>query len=252
MVCGVQGYNPWKFFEAKLEWAYSNEKFEEDRAKGYFPNQVASVLAAAGAAAVRQSTTTFADFFWDIWRQRGHRLPEADAVVQGRTPTEKKLADFVFMFCMSCDRQSLVLAHGDSDTVRHTPHTTHHTPHTTHHTPHTTHHTPHTTHHTHLTNRARTQWEERLVLHGVRDMTTLEEEADIEPFAHALGCATPQRIYNRACPAHNRLRDIESPLHDTCGVCGVRVSCAVCVCRVRCVRRQLRVVATSSRAWSRW
>ncbi len=118
----VQGYNPWKFFEAKLEWAYSNEKFEEDRAKGYFPNQVASVLASGGgAAAVRQSATAFADFFWDIWRQRGHRLPEADAVVEG---TAKKLADFVFMFCMSCDRQSLVLAHGDSDTVRHT-HRTH-------------------------------------------------------------------------------------------------------------------------------
>jgi hypothetical protein len=133
MVCGAQGYNPWKFFEAKLEWAYSNEKFEEDRAKGYFPNQVASVLASGGgAAAVRQSATAFADFFWDIWRQTGHRLPEADAVVEG---TDKKLADFVFMFCMSCDRQSLVLAHGDSDTVRHT-HDTHDT---TRHDTHTTH-----------------------------------------------------------------------------------------------------------------
>jgi hypothetical protein len=250
MVCGVQGYNPWKFFEAKLEWAYSNEKFEEDRAKGYSPNQVASPLASGGgAAAVRQSATAFADFFWDIWRQRGHRLPRAGAVVEG---TDKKLADFVFMFCMSCDRQSLVLAHGDSDTVRRTTRRTHttHTARTTH-TAHTTHttrtrtraRTHDTRMHTHLTHRTHAQWEERLVLHGVRDMTTPEEEADIEPFARALGCATPQRIHNRACATHNRLPEICSPLPDTCGVCGVRV---------RCVRRQPRAVATSSRAWSRW
>jgi len=100
-------YNPWKFFEAKLEWAFSNEKFDEERLRGYFPNQVASVLASPAPPKTQQVAITFAELFWSIWNEKGYHLPCPDEHIE-RMPSS--LSCFVFMFCLSSERLSLVLS----------------------------------------------------------------------------------------------------------------------------------------------
>jgi len=102
-----KSYNPWKFFEAKLEWAFSNEKFDEERLRGYFPNQVASVLASPAPPKTQQVAITFAELFWSIWNEKGYHLPCPDEHIE-RMPSS--LSCFVFMFCLSSERLSLVLS----------------------------------------------------------------------------------------------------------------------------------------------
>ncbi|KAL6062794.1 hypothetical protein QOT17_011939 [Balamuthia mandrillaris] len=169
-------YNPWDFFEAKLQWNWARENRshcsnndsqseETDHSAFYYPNQVASLFASSSSSSYKRLEITFADVFWDIWRKQNYQYP-----------SEEDAQHFCYMFVLRSDRQRLILARERAYFDEGNKH-----------------------------EQLSEEEVELLALHGMRDLRTLKEVRNFEDYASLYGWACVQRVFT---PGFHSLEDV--------------------------------------------